>query len=207
MALQDFEIFKPSEEIRDLRLLEELERNPIASQRELSHKFGIALGVTNACLKRMAKKGWIRIRDLNRRKLGYYLTPKGFAEKTKLTFQLISRTVYHYSELKKMIAKRLLEMQQEGIERVVFYGVSEEMEVAYITLQGVNIRLDGIIEDDENFHRRFIFGYEIEPVSRIRELRPQSVLITTLAESDRKRERLKAFLGSQPICIKGICIA
>ena len=98
-------------------------------------------------------------------------------------------------------------MQQEGIERVVFYGVSEEMEVAYITLQGVDIRLDGIVEDDENFHPRFIFGYELERLSRIQALKPQGVLITTLAESDRKRERLKAFLGGQSICIKDICIS
>jgi ribosomal protein S25 len=64
--------FKPSYEIRDLRLLEELQKNPIVSQRDLSHKFGIALGVTNACLRRMAAKGWIRIRALNHRKIGYY---------------------------------------------------------------------------------------------------------------------------------------
>ena len=86
MMNQNSDIFKPSEEIRDLRLLEELGRNPIISQRELSHKFNIALGVTNACLKRMVKKGWIRIQGLNHRRIGYYLTPRGFAEKTKLTF-------------------------------------------------------------------------------------------------------------------------
>src|SRR4030042_6839428 len=131
MKTENPNIFKPSEEIRDLRLLEELERNPITSQRELSHKFGIALGVTNACLKRMVRKGWIRIRGLNHRKIGYYLTPKGFAEKAELTLHLISYIVQHYSELKKIISQKLLDMQHDGLQRVVFYGVSEEMEVAY----------------------------------------------------------------------------
>ena len=126
-------IFKPSGEIRDLRLLEELERNPIVSQRELSHKFGIALGVTNACLRRMARKGLIRIRGLNHRKIGYYLTPKGFAEKAKLTLHLISYIVQHYSELKNIISQKLLDMQHDGLQRVVFYGVSDEMEVAQRT--------------------------------------------------------------------------
>src|SRR4030043_138774 len=106
-------IFKPTGEIRDLRILEELEKNPIVSQRELSHRFGIALGVTNACLRRMARKGWIRIRDLNPRKIGYYLTPKGMIEKTRPTIHLISFRVQHYSELKKAIAGRLLEMQRK----------------------------------------------------------------------------------------------
>ena len=197
--------FKLSDEMRDLRLLEELERNPIVSQRELSHKFGIALGVTNACLKRMARNGLIRIRDLNPRKIGYYLTPKGFIEKTRLTIHLISFRVQHYSELKKVIANRLLEMQRDGRQRIVFYGVSDEMEVAYITLQGVNLKLVGIVEDDEKIIPRIIFGYEIEPVSRIQELKPDGILITSLTENEPQRDRLKRIFGQNSICIQDIC--
>jgi DNA-binding MarR family transcriptional regulator len=197
--------FKPSEELRDLRLLEELERNPIISQRELSHIFGIALGVTNACLKRMVRKGWVRIRGFDHRKIGYYLTPKGFLEKSRLTFHLVSGIVQHYSELKQVIGERLLEMQRDGKKRVVFYGVSDEMEVAYITLQGVNLKLVGIVEDDEKVTPRIIFGYEIEPVSRVQELKPDCILITSLTENDLKRGRLKGIFDRNSICIKDIC--
>jgi DNA-binding MarR family transcriptional regulator len=205
MKLESRNIFKPSGEMRDLRLLEELERNPITSQRELSHKFGIALGVTNACLGRMARRGWIRMRGLNHRRIGYYLTPKGFAEKAKLTLHMISCTVQHYSELKKIISKRLLEMQRDGLQRIVFYGLSDEMEVAYITLQGVNLKLVGIVEDDEKFQPQIIFGYELEPVSRIKELKPDCILITSLAQNDQKKGRVRKIYGSNSICIKDIC--
>jgi len=207
MKNEQTNIFNPSGEIRDLRLLEELEKNPISSQRELSHKFNIALGVTNACLKRMARKGWIRIRDLNPRKIGYYLTPKGVLEKTRLTLNLISFRVQHYAELKKIIGNRLLEMQNEGLKRLVFYGISDEMEVAYITLQGVNLKLVGIIEDAEKFNPKIIFGHEIEPVSRVQELKPDCILITSLTENGKKRERLKEIYGSNSICIKDICVS
>jgi len=203
--MQNDNIFKPSGEIRDLRLLEELEKNPIISQRELSHKFGIALGVTNACLKRMARKGLIRIRGFNHRKIGYYLTPKGFAEKAKLTLHLITYIVQHYSELKKIISQRLLEMQRNGLQRVVFYGVSDEMEVAYVTLQGVDLKLVGIVEDDEKVVPEIIFGFEIEPVSRVQELKPDCILITSLTENGQKRERVKKVYGLNSICIKDIC--
>jgi DNA-binding MarR family transcriptional regulator len=204
MKVERPNIFKPSDEIRDLRLLEELEKNPIVSQRDLSHKFGIALGVTNACLKRMARKGLIRIRGFNHRKIGYYLTPKGFAEKAKLTLHLISYIVQHYSELKKIISQRFLEMQRDGLQRIVFYGVSDEMEVAYITLQGVNLKLVGIIEDDEKVSSRMIFGYEIEPVNRIQELKPDGILITSLNGIEEKKRKLEAIFGSHSICIKDI---
>ena len=200
------DLFKPSEELRDLRLLEELERNPIVSQRELSHKFGIALGVTNACLKRMTRKGWVRIKGFDHRRIGYHLTPKGFVEKSRLTFHLVSGIVQHYSKLKQVIGNRLLEMKHDGKERIVFYGVSDEMEVAYVTLQGVNLNLVGIVEDDEKATPRIIFGYEIEPVSRIQELKPDGILITSLIENDQKRDRLKSIFGHGAICIKDICI-
>jgi hypothetical protein len=153
----------------------------------------------------MARKGLIRIRGFNHRKIGYYLTPKGFSEKANLTLHMISCTVQHYSELKKIISKRLLEMQQDGLQRIVFYGVSDEMEVAYVTLQGVNLKLVGIVEDDEKVVPGIIFGFEIEPVSRVRELKPDCILITSLVEKDQKRVRLKDIFDQSPICMKDIC--
>jgi DNA-binding MarR family transcriptional regulator len=200
------ESFRPPHDIKELNLLQELEKNPVISQRELSNRFGIALGVTNACIKRMVRRGWIRITGLNQRRIEYYLTPKGFTEKAKLTVDLISWTVRHYASLKDLIGSKLLEMQGEGVERVVFYGVCDEMEIAYITLQGVNLRLVGIVEDDEKYRPQFIFGYELEPVSRIRELRPQGILITTTLESDRKMDRVKKYLDRSSVCIKDICL-
>jgi len=96
-------------------------------------------------------------------------------------------------------------MQNGGLKRLVFYGISDEMEVAYITLQGVNLKLVGIVEDDEKMTPRIIFGYEIEPVSRVQELKPDCILITSLTENEQKRERLKKIYGSNSICIKDIC--
>jgi DNA-binding MarR family transcriptional regulator len=204
MLNRDNQIFKPSGEMRDLHLLEELERNPNVSQRELSHKFGIALGVTNACLKRMARKGFIRVRGLNHRKIGYYLTHKGLSEKAELTLHLVTYILKHYSELKKIIARKLLEMQHHGIKRIVFYGISDEMEVAYITLQGVNLKLAGIVEDDEKVKPEILFGFRIEPVSCIANLKPDGILITSLAEYGEKRKRLENILKADSVCIKDI---
>ncbi len=197
-------LFRPPQEIRELTLLQELEKNPIVSQRELSNKFGIALGVTNACLKRMVRRGWIRITNLDHRRIGYNLTPKGFTEKAKLTLHLISWTVQHYSTLKDIVGERLLEMQSQGVGRVVFYGVSDEMEIAYVTLQGLNLKLVGIVEDDEKYKPQTIFGYKVDPVSRIQELRPDGVLITSSEEWEWKKERLKTFLDEKQVYITDI---
>ena len=188
----NLQLFKPPQEIRELNLLQELEKNPVVSQRELSNKFGIALGVTNACLKRMARRGWIRVTaGITHRKIGYYLTPKGFAEKANLTLHLISWTVQHYSTLKEIIGRKLLEMENSGVKRIVFYGVSDEMEIAYITLQGVNLKLIGIVEDQEKINRAEILGFEVKDLREIETLKPDAILITSLTGLDERKERLR----------------
>ena len=200
----NLDLFRPPQEMKELSLLQELEKNPIVSQRELSNKFGIALGVTNACLKRMARRGWIRISSLNHHKIGYFLTPKGFAEKTKLTLHLISWTVQHYSTLKDIIGGKLLEMQNKGVERIVFYGLSDEMEIAFVTLQGLNLKLVGIVEDEEKIDRKEVFGFELREVNQIGVLNPDAVLITSLIGQEEKKEKLKRFLNIQKVQISNI---
>ena len=202
--MANIDLLKPPQDMRELNLLQELESNPVVSQRELSHKFGIALGVTNACLKRMARRGWIRIMNLSHHKIGYFLTPKGFAEKAKLSLHLISWTVQHYSTLKEIIGNRLLEMQNNGVERIVFYGVSDEMEIAFITLQGIDLKLVGIVDDEENLNAKIIFGHKVEAVSKIEELDPHGVLVTSLERCDQRTERLRTLLDDRKVYITDI---
>ena len=200
--MTSLDVFKPPQEIRELNLLQELERNPIISQRELSHKFGIALGVTNACLKRMARRGWIRITNMDHRRIGYYLTPKGLAEKTKLTLRLVSWTVQHYSTLKDIIGERLLEIQNKGIERIVFYGVSDEMEIAYVTLQGVKVQLAGIVEDEEKMgQKQEVFGFELKKVEQIGTLKPDAVIITSPVDQEKKVQKLRELVDFEKVKI------
>jgi DNA-binding MarR family transcriptional regulator len=202
LTMTNLNRFRPPEDIRELNLLQELEKNPIVSQRDLSHKFGIALGVTNACLKRMARRGWIRITNMDHRRIGYYLTPKGLAEKTKLTLRLVSWTVQHYSTLKDIIGERLLEIQNKGIERIVFYGVSDEMEIAYVTLQGVKVQLAGIVEDEEKMgQKQKVFGFELKKVEQIGTLKPDAVIITSLVDQEKKVQRLRELVDSEKVKI------
>ncbi len=174
-------LFKPSERMRDLQLLEEIEQNPKISQRELSNKFGIALGVTNACIKRMARRGWIRLKGIPPRRIAYYITPRGFAEKTNLALKVFAYNIRHYAEMKKQISTKLIEMQNTGVKRVAFYGVGDEMEVAYITLQGLDMKLVGIVDDEKNFGKK-VFGHKVIGLNEVRRLNPDAILITSVKD-------------------------
>lgn len=139
---------------------------------------------------------------LNHHKIGYYLTPKGFAEKAKLTLHLISWTVQHYSTLKDIIGKKLLEMENSGVKSIVFYGISDEMEIAYITLQGVKLKLVGIVEDENKMiDKKEIFGFELKDISQIEMMKPDAVLITSLIHQTEREERLRELIDVQQIKI------
>ena len=183
-------LFKPSEKMRDLQLLEEIEKNPKVSQRELSNKFGIALGVTNACIKRMARRGLIRLKGFPPRRIAYYITPKGFVEKANLTLRFFSYNIRHYAEMKKQISKKLLEMQNSGVKRIAFYGVSDEMEVAYITLQGLNMELVGVLEENAPIEKKKVFDHDVYHLKEIRHLNPDAILITSINDREKKMKKL-----------------
>jgi len=199
--MENLDFLKGPREMRDLSLLQELEKNPIISQRELSEKFGFALGVTNACLKRMVRKGWIQMINMNHHKTGYFLTPTGLGEKSRLTHHLVSWTIQHYLTLKEIIGRRLLEMQQAGIERIVFYGVGEEMEIAYLTIQGVRLRLVGIVEDAERMKQKEVLGFELLDICHVEALHPDGILITSIASQEERMERVKEYTDPQRILV------
>ena len=184
-------LFRPSESMRDLQFLEVLEKNPNLSQRELSNKFGIALGVTNACIKRMVRRGWLKLRKVPPRRIGYYLTPRGFGEKGKLTLTFLSYNIHHYARLKTMVAEKFLEMASQGVNRVIFYGVSDEMEVAYVILQGTGMELVAIVDDNDGGRGKTILGKKVKDPGEIDNLRGDAILVTSILERERILKNLK----------------
>src|SRR5829696_7987799 len=73
-----------------LGLLESVERDGAQSQRRIAEELGIALGLVNAYLKRCVKKGLVKVSEAPARRYAYYLTPQGFAEKSRLTVDYLS---------------------------------------------------------------------------------------------------------------------
>jgi|TARA_B110000881_G_C18315976_1_gene384351 EPS-associated MarR family transcriptional regulator len=90
-------------------LLRKIGKNPESSQRKMAKDLGFSLGKLNYCLKALKKKGLIKIKNFrknpNKSNYFYYLTPKGFSEKTKLTINFMNRKLEEYEELKDEIKK------------------------------------------------------------------------------------------------------
>ena len=91
----------------NFEILRKISKKPHLSQREMSKELGFSLGKLNYCLKGLKKKGLIKIKNFkqNKNKINYLyiLTPKGIAQKTKLTVNFMKRKMKEYEELKKEI--------------------------------------------------------------------------------------------------------
>ncbi len=178
---------KPTEHLRNLQLLEEISKDSSASQRKLSQRLGVALGMTNACLKKMINKGLVKAKGVNHKRIAYYLTPKGFSEKTKLTYHFLEHTIRYYSNLKNSISAKLALLSKAGHKRIICYGAGEVMEVAFIILNESNFEflVLAIVDDNVNKHGKKMFGFQVQHPQTIKELKPDAVLITSIRYKDK----------------------
>jgi DNA-binding MarR family transcriptional regulator len=124
-----------------LGLLESVERDGAQSQRKLASDLGIALGLVNAYLKRCVKKGLLKIGQVPPRRYAYYLTPHGFAEKSRLTVEYLSTSFSFFRRAREDCSAVLQIARARGWNRVALLGVSDLAEIATICAleQGVTI--------------------------------------------------------------------
>ena len=92
-------------------VLRKISNKPNSSQRELASELGFSLGKLNYCLKSLQKKGLIKLQNFQKKKnkisyLRYVITPKGLAERTRLTINFMDRKMKEYDELKKELEKK-----------------------------------------------------------------------------------------------------
>src|ERR1700685_301648 len=113
-----------------LGLLESVERDGGQSQRRLASELGIALGLVNAYLKRCIKKGLVKVSEAPARRYAYYLTPQGFAEKSRLTVDYMSYSFSLFRRARSDYAMVLRAARERGFTRIALAGVSDLAEIA-----------------------------------------------------------------------------
>lgn len=140
----------PEGEIADdrimLGLLESVERNSGQSQRLLAAELGIALGLVNAYLKRCVKKGLVKVAEAPARRYAYYLTPQGFAEKSRLTVSYLSYSFSFFREARDDCSQIFSNIRKRGFSRVVIAGASDLAEIARICALESGIEIVAIVD-------------------------------------------------------------
>jgi len=133
-----------SEIERQLHILEALEREPATTQARLAAQLGMAVGSVNWYLKRLIRKGYAKVTQMERRRLKYFVTPQGLALKARLTSEYMEVSLRVYRELRQAAQETLASVREAGFTAVRADGRDEAMEIFRLTCleEGVGAEKD-----------------------------------------------------------------
>jgi len=179
-----------------LRLLDEFSREPEISQRALAAKLGIALGLVNTYIKRLYKKGHIKIKALPRNRIKYIITPQGFSEKARLTYTYMNYSIKYFKEIRAGIERTYARMLSDDIKTILLWGDGEIAELCFISTRGLPLRIVGVVADrkeDNGF-----FGHHVYLPEDADKLDFDAVLVSSI--DDRMLESFRNNnLGSRKV--------
>ena len=126
----------------DMRILETLAENPELTQAGLAAQLGMAVGSVNWYIKRLIKRGWVKVSHLDRTRLQYDLTPEGMSVFTERAVQYAKDSLIIYKKFRHMAKVTVLELQKNGISRVFLEGDDEIIDILRLTCLEAGMMLD-----------------------------------------------------------------
>lgn len=177
-----------NEDIHMLRLMGEIDREGNSSQRELSRRLNLSLGLVNTFIKRLINRGYFTVTTISKNRLQYGLTPEGVAKKGILTLEYFRYSSHFHKEIKRLLVKRFDEMKKNSIHSVIFFGAGETAELAYLYMLLTDIKLVGVV-DETRFGKSF-FEHRIEGTERLAGNDWDAVLLMRLNNMEMDRQYL-----------------
>ena len=189
------------EEQMTLEVLDAVGRKSDISQRHLAKELGVALGLANSYLKRCIRKGFIKISDAPANRYLYYLTPKGFSEKGRLTGRYLKNSFSFYREAGNSCRLAYAHCLQNGWQDIILCGVSDLAEIAILRAYDAEINIVGIY-DPHTEHDRFINNDIYHDLADLPA--HDGYLITDLNAPKVSYEYLASKVGAEKIIVPGV---
>lgn len=136
-----------------LEMLHAVERDAKLSQRSLSSSLNIALGLTNAYLKRCIGRGLVKVTKAPPNRYSYYLTPAGFSEKARLTARYLSSSFSFYRRARNQCDELLQAASDAGMTRVALMGAGELAEIAVLCALQYDIEIVAVVDGNARANR------------------------------------------------------
>ena len=124
---------------REYKFLEILSAEKEISQRKLAKTLGISLGMTNLILKNLIKKGYVKIKGLNRKKVRYLLTPRGFSEKARKSYNYTVKTIREFSRYVENLRNFILNEYEKGTKEFYIKGDGEILNLIEFVFKTIEI--------------------------------------------------------------------
>ena len=194
---------KPLDSSRSLQLLSEISGEEPLSQRELSRRLGIAVGLVNSYLKNLVSKGYVRVKNFPSNRYAYLLTPQGIAEKSRLAYQHLSYFTSLYTLARQDYLELFRRLEDAGVREVAFCGVDEVAEVAYLSLQETGLRLVAVMDDGRQ--GELFFGLPVVSLAGGGRDGGAPVVISSLKRRDELTQQLRGLgVAGNRIFVAGV---
>jgi|SRR3989339_531075 len=123
---------------KEFAIIREISSSHLPDQRTIANRTGISLGLTNLIIKRLITKGYIKAKQLNRKKIQYMLTPKGFSEKAKKSYNFTLKTIALLRFVQEHIQKLLENEDKNGTREFIIQGSNELADITESLLRNLN---------------------------------------------------------------------
>lgn len=138
---------------KTLELFQAIEDQQTVTQSHLATRLGVAVGLANAYVKRCVRKGWIKVQKVPSRRYAYFLTPKGFVEKSRLTAEYLSHSFGFFRRARAQCAELLQAAERQSKRRFVFYGLGELTEIAVLAAMECEVEVLAVVAPGCNRER------------------------------------------------------
>ena len=184
-----------------MHILSDISNGIFHSQRKISRQLGISAGLANSYVKRCLKKGWIKLQTVPKKRYIYYLTPKGFIEKSKLTAEYLSSSFSLYRNMRKDCLKILTKCKKKN-NKIFLYSASELSEVFILTAKEINLEFYGIVIPNSNLKN--FFDIKVFPKVPKNSVKFETIILCDIKSSYDTFLELKKFFPKKKIIVPQI---
>jgi len=166
----------------ELDTLMEIKNNPSTTQRSLSRKLNISLGLTNSILQNLIHRGWIKAQKMTGRKILYLITPQGMTNVSRLMYSRFQETLHYYHYTKDLLTAYLMKLYQQGEKTINIYGTGQLAEITYYAGISTPLKLNAIISDDPSKEKFF---------QQLSEKSQKELIIISTVNPDKLQQEIK----------------
>ncbi len=186
--------FNPTNVYKELVLLQEIEKDPSITQKELGNVIGAAPSMVNVYIKELEEQNYLNREYISTKTVNYRITPEGIKRKNYLLIVYMRELLALYYLAKNNVEEFLSKVQQKGYKNLLLYGAGEVAETMIAVIRDREIsslNVLAILDDDPQKQGTEILGYKIIDRSEIEKYNPDAVIITSYTFEEDIMERLK----------------
>ena len=173
--------FNPTNVYKELVLLQEIEKDPSITQKELGNVIGAAPSMVNVYIKELEEQNYLNREYISTKTVNYRITPEGIKRKNYLLIVYMRELLALYYLAKNNVEEFLSKVQQKGYKNLLLYGAGEVAEtIVGVIRDSENITLNvlAVVDDDEQKYNTKILGYNIIPRQNIDKYPHDAIIIT-----------------------------